>query len=108
LLEKIVNIYIIIEGEYIKELKGIAYEKDGSDFEKIEFLKLQANKDINRSIGFNAPISNKGELMKYRQFNKLQKQGQEHKLFNEIFEHFELPENPLICVSPVIDGKIIS
>jgi hypothetical protein len=105
-LEKIVNIYLIIEGEYISQFKGIAYEKDGSDFEKIEFLKSQAEKDLTRSINFPAPTSNKGDLMTYKQFNKLAKHGEEHKLFTEIFEYFELPENPLICVSPVVNGKI--
>ncbi len=108
LLEKIVNIYIIIEGETIKQLKGIAYEKEGTDYEKIEFLKSQAENDINRSINFNPPVSNKGDLMTYKQFNKLAKHGEEHKLFVEIFEYFDLPENPLICVSPVINGKINS
>ncbi len=108
MLEKIVNIYLMIEGEYIKQLKGIAYEKDGNDTEKIDFLKTESFNDINRAIIFNAPISDKGELMSYRQFNKLAKYGKEHQLFGEIFEYFGLPENPLICVSPVIDGKIIS
>ncbi len=105
--EKIVNIYLIIEGNYITEIKAIAYEKDGSDSEKIEFLKSQAENDLNRAINFDTPQNNKGELMTFKEFNKLSKYGNEYKLFEMIFEYFELPENPLICVNPIVDGKIM-
>lgn len=107
MIEKIVNIYLIIDGNYITELKAIAYEIDGNDNEKIEFLKSQAKSDLNRAINFDIPQSNKGELMTYREFNKLAKYGTEYKLFERIFEYFELPENPLICVNPIVNGEII-
>jgi hypothetical protein len=29
-------------------------------------------------------------------------------LFEEIFSHFDVPEHPLICVTPVVDGKILT
>jgi hypothetical protein len=46
--------------------------------------------------------------MKYSKFSKLEKRGMQFQLFEEIFSHFDVPEHPLICVTPVVDGKILN
>ena len=46
--------------------------------------------------------------MKYNKFARLEEKGRQFELFEEIFSNFNIPENPLICVTPVVDGKIIS
>ncbi len=44
--------------------------------------------------------------MKYSHFAKFEKQGLQFNLFEEIFTYYELGEHPLVCVTPVVDGRI--
>jgi hypothetical protein len=46
--------------------------------------------------------------MSYDKFAKLEKRGRQFELFEEIFRNFNILENPLICVTPVVDGRILS
>jgi len=46
--------------------------------------------------------------MKYSHFAKFEKQGMQYDLFEEIFEKFGVPASPLVCVTPVVDGEILS
>jgi hypothetical protein len=46
--------------------------------------------------------------MPYSKFAKLEKRGRQFELFEQIFSSFNVPERPLVCVTPVVDGKIIS
>ncbi len=106
--EVILNIYLIINDGYVIEFRAIAYEMEGGDDNKIKFLKSKAEEDFSRSYRFDAPSNRMGKFMKYHKFAKLEKQGMQYQLFEEIFENFHVPQNPLICVTPVVDGKILS
>ncbi len=106
--ETILNIYLIINNNYVEEFRAVGYEKEGGDDNKIHFLKNRVNEDFKTAYKFDAPKNKKGEFMKYHKFAKLEKQGMQFQLFEEIFSHFSVPENPLICVTPVVDGKILS
>jgi hypothetical protein len=44
--------------------------------------------------------------MPYKKFSKIESQGLQYKLFEEIFEKFGVPEKPLVCVTPVVDGEV--
>ena len=106
--EVILNIYLIINEGIVVEFRAIAYEMEGGDDNKIKFLKSKAMDDYQRSYRFDAPKNRSGKFMKYPKFAKLEKQGMQFQLFEEIFENFKVPQNPLICVTPVVDGKIIA
>ncbi|MAT58016.1 MAG: hypothetical protein CMF23_08605 [Ignavibacteriae bacterium] len=108
MLEKILNIYLIINNGFVTEFKAKSYERDGDDETKIEFLKARAKIDFETSESFEAPISKDGEFMSYRKFSKLERRGMQYKLFEEIFSHYDVPENPLICVTPIEDGNILA
>lgn len=106
--EIIANIYLVINKEFIEEYKAKSYKLSGTDEEKIEYLKTYAESDFENAISFEAPADKSGKKMKYKSFAKLAKRGLEHQFFEEIFKTLQMPENPLICVTPVVDGKIIS
>ncbi len=106
--EVILNIYLIINEGYVIEFRAIAYEMEGGDDNKIKFLKSKAVEDYQKSYRFNAPTNKRGKFMKYPKFSKLESQGMQYQLFEEIFENFNVPQNPLICVTPVVDGKIVA
>lgn len=105
-METILNIFLVIQNDLVIGFKAKAYEKDGTDEEKIKFLKEQAKVDFDGAYVFNAPQNKAGEFMPYKKFSKIESQGLQYKLFEEIFRKFGVPEKPLICVTPVVDGEV--
>jgi hypothetical protein len=106
--EIILNIYLVIKNGFVVEFKAIGYEMEGGDDNKIKYLKEKAPHDFEQAYHFDAPINKYGRFMKYYKFAKLEKRGRQFELFEEIFSNFDVPQNPLVCVTPVVDGKIIS
>ncbi len=106
--ETILNIYLVIKNNFVVSFKAKAYEQQGSDEDKISFLKSCAAKDFENAYVFDAPTNRVGEFMSYNKFNKLEMQGMHYQLFEDIFSKFSIPENPLICVTPVVDGEILA
>lgn len=104
--ETILNIYLVIDSGVVVEFKAKGYQMEGRDSEKIKFLKDRVEDDLPSAFRFDAPIDRNGNFMKYNKFAKLEKQGMHFQLFEEIFSKFEIPESPLICVTPIVDGKI--
>ncbi len=106
--EIILNIYLIINNDYVVEFRVVAYEKEGGDDNKIKFLKSKAVEDFEIAYKFDAPSDKYGKHMPYHKFARLEKKGRQFELFEEIFQEFKVPQNPLICVTPVVDGKILA
>ena len=103
--ETIVNIYLVIENNLVTRFKAIAYKQEGTDEEKINFLKRSAQKDFNSAYTFDAPVDKRGKFMTYSRFAKFEKQGMHFNLFEGIFKDFQMPEKPLVCVTPIVDGE---
>ncbi len=108
MFETILNIYLIIDKGFVTAFRAKAYQHDGSDKSKFEFLKDHAKGDFESAYRFDAPQNKKGKFMAYRKFSKLESRGMQYMLFEEIFEKFDVPQNPVICVTPVVDGEVWS
>jgi len=106
--ETILNIYLIIENGFVVEYRANAYEIVGDDEDKIKYLKGRVKEDFTKAYKFDAPSDKYGRFMKYHKFAKLEDRGKHPHLYEEIFNKFNISERPLICVTPVVDGKIIS
>lgn len=106
--EIILNIYLIINSGIVEEFRVVSYEHDGGDDRKIEFLKIHAKADFGKSIYFDAPSDKNGKFISYNKFHKLEKRGMHFQLFEEIFQRFGVAENPMVCVTPVVDGEVYS
>ncbi|HMN24069.1 MAG: hypothetical protein IT276_07670 [Ignavibacteriaceae bacterium] len=106
--EIILNIYLVINNGLVQEFRVISYEMEGGDDRKIDFLKSHAKEDYPKSIVFDAPVDKNEKPMSYLKFHKLEKRGMHFQLFEEIFQRLGVGENPLICVTPVVDGEIYS
>ncbi|MBX3007549.1 MAG: hypothetical protein KF816_05920 [Melioribacteraceae bacterium] len=104
--ETILNIYLVINDGNVTAFRAKDYQIDGTDSEKILYLKKNAKNDFNTAETFNAPVNKLGRFMPYKKFSKLESQGMQYRLFEEIFEKFMVPQNPLICVTPVVDGDV--
>ena len=103
--EIIVNIYLIIENGLVTGFKAKAYEREGTDNEKIDFLKRNARSGVDSAYVFDAPADKFGKFMSYNRFAKFEKRGMHYRLFEEIFTEFKVPDKPLICVTPIVDGE---
>jgi hypothetical protein len=106
--ETILNIYLIIENGFVVEYRANAYEIAGDDEDKIKYLKGRVKEDFTKAYKFDALSDKYGKFMKYHKFSKLEDRGKHPNLYGEIFDQFNISERPLICVTPVVDGKIIS
>ncbi len=105
-METILNIYLIIEDQYVKALRAVKYTLDGDDESKITYLKNNAVAGFETSEEFPAPKDKDGEFMKYSKFSKLERRGMHFFLYSELFEAYGTPDNPLICVTPVVNGEL--
>ncbi len=106
--EIILNIYLVINNNLVEAFKVVSYEMEGGDDKKIEFLKARSKEDYAKAMIFDSPSDEKGKFMSYAKFHKLEKRGMHFQLFEDIFQKFGVAENPLICVTPVVDGEIYS
>ncbi len=106
--ETILNIFLEIDNDFVVGFKAKSYLSDDGDEQKIVLLKEKAKTDYSNSFHFDAPQNKDGEFMKYSSFAKLENRGMHFQLFEEIFVKFDVPENPLVCVTPVIDGKVLN
>ncbi len=104
--ETILNIFLEIKNGFVVGFKAKSYLSDDGDQQKIDLLKEKAKVDFTNSFHFDAPQNKNGEYMKYSSFAKLESRGMHFQLFEEIFLKFGVPENPLVCVTPVVDGKV--
>jgi hypothetical protein len=114
--ERIFNLFLWIENNYIVEIGAKYHEQKGSDKQKLKFLQNQAEKDINSAKRFEVPsryvlidtsdnqIQQKN-AMRYESYLQLSNMGRHLEVFEEIFEHYNAPDNPLVCITPIIDGK---
>jgi len=66
--ELILNIYLVIDDNIITELRGLSYELEGSDEEKINLLKKRAEQDFPLSFHFQSPKNEKGNFLTYKNF----------------------------------------
>ncbi len=105
--ETIINIFLIIENKKVTDIAAKAYSRSGSDNEKIEFLKTMAKVDFENADHFGAPVNKLGKFMSYGKFHKLEKRGLHYRLFESIFSHYNMGDAPLVCVTPVVDGKVL-
>ena len=104
--EIIINIFLVIEKGIVVEFRAKKYEAEGTDETKIGILKEKAKIDFEHAEVFDSPYNKRGEKMTYTKFSKLESQGMHYRLFEEIFNKYEVQQNPLICVTPVVDGEV--
>ena len=108
MLETILNIYLIIDDDFVTAFKVRSHTIEGDDEDKINHLKTNAYTDYTDADTYEAPRNKRGYQMMYNQFAKLEKRGMHFQLFEEIFNDYDIPEHPLVCVTPVVDGKILA
>lgn len=102
--ETIFNLYYFCDKGVIKTLGGTAYIVEGSDEEKMDFLRERSLKDYTSCEIFS--ISEKNEnVLTIEYYNALERLGRTLLVFEGIFNYFGAARNPLFCITPIVDGK---
>jgi hypothetical protein len=113
--EKTFNLFIFVEDDIIHELGVVVHEQEGTDQEKLAFLKNQVVADFKKAIRILIPnrylIENDitGErisALKYENFRVLAQMNLHMQVFEEIFQSFNASATPLFCMTPVVEGEL--
>lgn len=113
--EMIFNIFLISVKGFIKNVGVKSHLHNGTDQEKIDFLKANVESDKDAYEKFPIPdryqivaqddTIQKG-ILRSQKYQDLCDVGKSYEIFNEIFAYYNSVENPLMCVSFIIDGKL--
>jgi hypothetical protein len=111
--EKVFNLFLFIEDNIIVGLGARCHQADGTDRDKLTFLQRQVKHDLPSAERFPMPKryhlvfpdGRTGTGIQYQSYQKLAMLQRHLELFEEIFTHFGASENPLMCITPVVDDK---
>jgi hypothetical protein len=111
--EKIFNLFLFLENEIIVGLGARCHQADGSDREKLALLQRQVKHDLPGADRFPMPKryhlvfpdGRTGTGIQYQSYQQLARIQQHLDLFEEVFTHFGASNNPLMCITPIVDDK---
>jgi hypothetical protein len=111
--EKIFNLYFYSNNNIINKVGAVCHELEGTTSSKINFLKCRVNIDYKNAMIFDIPefiesinsslIINSIDYTTYRD---LCNSGNALIIFENVFQVYDAPENPLVIISPVVDGLL--
>lgn len=108
MMERIFNLFIYTNGDVI-ELLGVAvHEMDGSDEEKIAYLRSAVDYDYKVAeravVKFCSYGTSNGEF-KYSSYLAMARAGRSLEVFEEMFSIYGASEAPLCCITSIVNGK---
>lgn len=107
--ESIFNLFYFVEGASISELGVVVHNIEGSDSEKESFLRQAVATDYKASQRHSPPYelctTAKGANFTLGCFTALVRQGRVLLVFEEIFKKYNAPDDPICCVTAIVDGK---
>jgi hypothetical protein len=111
--EPIYNLFIFVDNGIIREVGATVHVHDGSDAEKLTFLKQQVEADLNLAKRFSLPedfklsFENRIErAIDYTTYRDLTNQGHALLIFEKAFRELAAPLSPLVVVTPVRNGEV--
>ena len=112
--EKLFNLFLFVMGDIIHEIGAVCHERAGTDAQKLAFLQSQVATDFPVAKRYPVPdryilagdrgVAAPGGL-RYQSYLKLTAMGRQTEFFEEVFQHLGAPENPLMCVTPIVNGQ---
>ena len=114
--ETVFNLYVILEEGFICSLGVTAHECSGSDSEKLRFLQKNVRGDYEATrtfpvppryetalAGSDVPVKVAGTIS-FEKYMRLSSDGKQLDIFEEVFSAIGAPPDPLVCITPVVDG----
>ena len=112
--ERIFNLFLEVKEQTIYELGAVCHNAGGSDQTKLAFLQRNVLADLPRAKRYPIPeryrivdreTGHHASSMSYESYLTLSELGKHLEVFEEIFADLKGPANPLMCITPIIDGK---
>lgn len=113
--EKLFNLFLFVTDDVIREIGAVRHKCGGTDAEKLAFLQSQVATDFPIAKRYPVPnryilvlpkgIKTRG-LLRYQSYVQLAAVGKQMEFFEEIFEELGAAHNPLMCVTPIVDGHL--
>jgi hypothetical protein len=113
--ETVYNLYVILEEEFICALGVTPHVRSGPDGEKLRFLQENVRSDYEAARTFPVPARYETAVMgsdktkvagtiTFEKYLRLSSDGQQLDIFEELFRSIGAPPDPLVCITPVVDG----
>ena len=112
--EKVFNLFVFVTDEVIHETGAVCHERNGTDKEKLAYLQAQVQADLPNakrySVADRYVLVRPGSpgtpgRLRYQSYQELASIGRHTEFFEEVFQHLCGPDNPLMCVTPIVDGR---
>jgi hypothetical protein len=97
--DTVYNLFLYVDKSRIKALGVAPHVLDGTDEQKISVLQERVQQDHKTAKQFEV----KGAF-EWSAYEGLMRLGRELEIFEEIFQDCKAPPNPLVVITPVVDG----
>jgi hypothetical protein len=112
--EKLFNLFLFVTGNIIHEIGAVCYEQSGNDAQKLAFLQSQVATDFPATKRY--PVPDRYILagdraaavsggLRYQSYLQLKAMGKQTEFFEEVFYDLGAPQNPLMWVTPIVNGQ---
>jgi len=98
--EPVYNLFLYVEGGFIKELGVSVHQMSGTDQEKLSKLQSLVDQDYGFATRFPQP-----KPLEWREYEGMARLGRQHEIFEEAFRACGAPAHPLVVVTPIVDGS---
>ncbi len=113
MLETAYNLFLYVEGDALTGIGVAMHRLDGSDSEKIAYLQGCVDADFSGAARHPLPTQNirawlglnSGAEITFDMFSYLSRTGKAMRVFEELLRDVGAPESPLMCVTPIVNGK---
>jgi hypothetical protein len=107
------NLFLYVEAGIIKSLGAVPHNVSGRDDEVVQFLQSRVAVDSGSAPRYSLPVAQiKASLgidatqgLPMDAFSYLGRTGNALRLFEGPLQNIKAPQNPLVCITPIVDGK---
>jgi hypothetical protein len=99
LKEPAYNLFLYVDKSLITALGVAVHELDGTDPEKISALQQRVSDDYKTAKRYKL-----ARRFEWGEYESLMRLGRELEAFEEIFRDCNAPLNPLVAITPIVDG----
>jgi hypothetical protein len=111
--ELIFNIFLYIDNNIINKIGVVCHNIEGTDDEKISFLKQNVVFDYKHANRYSLPNNFKLEIngkvynaLNYDRYREMAYNGTSGVLFEEIYRKYNASLTPLVCITMIADGQV--
>ena len=101
--EPVFNFFYFVEDGIINEFGFVVHFVEGTDEEKLLYLHSQIDNDYPNSERFR--VDQNGKPMSLEAYTSLMRLGTHCQIFESVFARFDAGQNPMSCLTAIIDGK---